>query len=143
MNNSDAAAETAKAIGTLVGGLIALAILIIPAIFYLLMLQKTLNRCSPESRAMQPGMVWLLFIPLFNMVWHFFVVINMDKSLTTEFQKRGIPDNPASAKTLGLVMCGLFCGGIIPCIGPLIWLGGLVCWIIYWVKIAGFSRKLA
>ncbi len=32
--------------------------------------------------------MWLLLIPLVNLVWHFFVVLNMAKSLGTEFQKR-------------------------------------------------------
>ena len=75
-----------KAIGMLVGVLVGLAIFLVPAIFYLLTLQKALNRCSPESRAMQPGMVWLLLIPLFNLVWQFFVVINIAKSLVPSFR---------------------------------------------------------
>ncbi len=58
----------------MVFGLIFIAILLVPFVFYCLSLQKALNRCSPECRAMNPGMVWLMFIPLFNLVWHFFVV---------------------------------------------------------------------
>ena len=123
--------------------LVVLAILLIPAIFYALTLQKALNRCSPENRAMAPGMVWLLFIPLFNLVWHFFVVLNLAKSLGAEFQKRGIAEEPQPGKTIGLVMCILACCGWIPILGILTGLGTLVCWIVYWVKIAGFSGKLA
>jgi hypothetical protein len=110
------------------------AILLVPTIFYLLTLQKALNRCSPENRAMQPGMVWLMLIPLFNVVWQFFVVLNLAKSLAAEFQKRGIAEDPNPGQTLGLVMCigNLICGPV-----------GLICWIIYWVKIAGYSAKIA
>ena len=79
--------------------------MLVPMIFYLLTLQKALNRCSPECRAMNPGMVWLMLIPLFNMVWHFFIVMNMAKSLGCEFQKRGIAEDPKPGQTLGLVMC--------------------------------------
>ena len=43
--------------------LIAFAIALIPLIFYLLTLQKALNSCAPENRAMQPAMVWLMLIP--------------------------------------------------------------------------------
>jgi magnesium-transporting ATPase (P-type) len=128
--------------GILFFALIALVILLIPAIFYILTLQKALNKCAPENRAMQPGMVWLLLVPLVNMVWGFFVVINMAKSLGAEFQKRGIAEEAEPGKKLGLIMCVLLCCGIIPLLGMLCSLGGLVCWIMYWLKIAGFSKKL-
>ena len=113
---------------------VVIAILFIPFIFYCLTLQKALNRCSPECRAMNPGMVWLLFVPFFNIVWQFFLVLNLAKSLAAEFQKRGITEDPNPGQTLGLVMCigNLVCGPV-----------GLVCWIIYWVKIAGYSSRIA
>jgi len=143
MNQNDAAANAAYQMGFVIGALVFLVLLLIPAILYALSLQKALNRCSPESRAMNPGLVWLLFIPLFNLVWHFLVVINVAKSLDAEFKKRGVAEEPMPGKTIGMVMCILACCGIIPLIGPLFSLGSLVCWIIYWVKIAGFSKKLA
>ncbi len=113
---------------------IVIAILLVPFIFYLLTLQKALNRCSPECRAMNPGMVWLMLVPLFHIVWQFFVVLNVAKSLGAEFRKRGIVEEPSPGQTLGIVMCigNLICGPV-----------GLICWIIYWVKIAGYSSKLA
>jgi hypothetical protein len=122
--------------------LIFFAILLIPKIFYILTLQKALNRCAPENRAMEPGLVWLLLIPCVSIVWHFFVVLNMAKSLGAEFQKRGITEEPEPGKVIGLIMCILPCFSIIPIIGGLFGLGYLVLWIIYWVKIAGFSSKL-
>ncbi|MCO5050967.1 MAG: hypothetical protein M9920_01520 [Verrucomicrobiae bacterium] len=134
--------DIGKLIGVAVGGMIGLIIFLIPLIFYLLTLQKTLNRCSPESRAMQPGLVWLLLIPLFGLVWHFFIVLNMTKTLETEFRKRGLHIEAAPGKTLGLVMCILACCSIIPLLGFLCSLGALVCWILYWVKIAGYSKQL-
>jgi hypothetical protein len=44
-------------IGILTIVLIVCAILLVPFIFYLLTLQKALNRCSPGCRAMNPGIV--------------------------------------------------------------------------------------
>jgi hypothetical protein len=137
------AQATAMKAGAAVGVLIGLAIFLIPFIFYLLTLQKALTRCSPENRAMNPGMVWLMFIPLFGLVWQFLIVINVAKSLGAEFQKRGMAEEPQPGKTLGMAMCILSCCGIIPFLGILCSLGALVCWIMYWVKIAGFSAKLA
>jgi hypothetical protein len=143
MSQSSSIVPGAGIAGIFVGMLIVIAILLLPLIFYLLTLQKALNRCSPENRAMAPGLVWLMLIPLFNVIWHFFVVINVAKSLGAEFQKRGITEEPKPGQTIGLVMCILAACGIIPFLGILCSLGALVCWIIYWVKIAGFSGKIA
>jgi hypothetical protein len=134
MQNTDHAQGLAAGAGLLTVFFIVCAIMLVPMIFYLVTLQKALNRCSPESRAMNPGLVWLMLIPLFNIVWQFFIVLNMAKSLGAEFQKRGIAEEPNPGQTLGMVMCigNLICGPV-----------GLICWIIYWVKIAGFSSKLA
>jgi len=91
----------------MVVALIVLAISLIPLVFYILTLQKALNKCAPENRAMQPGMLWLLLVPLVNIVWSFFVVLNMAKSLGAEFQKRGIAEEVEPGKKLGLIMCVL------------------------------------
>jgi len=126
--------EFTAGLGMLTIVLVVFVIMLVPLVFYCLTLQKTLNRCSPECRAMNPGMVWLMFIPLFNIVWQFIVVLNMAKSLAAEFQKRGMAEDPNPGQTLGLVMCigNLICGPV-----------GLICWILYWVKIAGYSSSIA
>ncbi len=149
--------DAAASIAALVIGLLILAAFITIFVFYLLTLQKALNHCSPENRAMQPGLVWLLLIPCFSPIWHFLVVFNLAKSLDTEFQKRALREPPQPGKHIGLAMCILavladVCSaiGIIPLLGLpfalggiVFGFGGLVCWIVYWVQIAGYSRKLA
>jgi hypothetical protein len=118
----------------LLGLMFITAILLVPMIFYMLTLQKALQRCSPECRAMSPGLVWLLLIPFFHIVWNFVVVINVAKSLGCEFRKRGIAEEPAPGQTMGIIMAvtALICGPV--------W---LVFWILYWVKISGYSERLA
>jgi hypothetical protein len=140
---SNELAHNAGIVALLVGMLVGFAIFLVPAIFYLLTLQKTLNRCAPENRAMAPGMVWLMLIPLVNIVWHFMVVINIAKSLGAEFQKRGIAEEADPGKKLGMIMCILAACSIIPLLGVLCSVGALICWIMYWLKIAGFSAKIA
>ena len=123
-------------------GLIFVLIGLVVMIFYILTLQKALNRCAPENRAMEPAMTWLMLIPCFSLVWHFFVVLKMAKTLGAEFQKRGIAEETEPGKTLGLIMCILGCCACIPLVNYLCGPAALVCWIVYWVKIAGFSSKL-
>ncbi len=128
----------------IVGGIgIVLCIAIVVGVFYCLTLQKALSRCSPQNRTLTPGLVWLYLIPLFNLVWHFFIVINIAKSLHAEFVSRNMVEEPNPGQGIGLAMCILNVSGIIPYVGFLTSLAGLVCWIIYWVKIAEFSNKIA
>ena len=143
METNPAAAHAVMGGVFIVIALIGIAIMLIPAIFYCLTLQKALTRVAPENRAMAPGMVWLLFIPLFNIVWNFMVVLNMAKSLGAEFKQRNIPSEPEPGKGLGLAMCILACCGIIPVVNWFSGIATLVCWIMYWVKISAFSSKLA
>ncbi len=119
------------------------ALLLIPVIFYLLTLQKTLTKCSPASRNMEPGMVWLCLIPIFSLIWNFFVVMALGKSLGNEFVRRGIPSpEPLPGQTLGLAMSICLCCSIIPVLGLLASLAALALWIAYWVKIANYSAML-
>ena len=116
---------------------------LIPAIFYLLTLQSALGKCPPPSRTMDPAMVWLLLIPIFSLIWGFFVVMALAKSLGNEFRRRGIPTpDPLPGQSLGMAMCICACCGIIPLLGVLASLVALVLWIMYWIKIAEFSRLL-
>ena len=119
------------------------ALFIVIAIFYILTLSRALEKCHPASRTIQPGTLWLLLIPLVNLIWHFFVVLGMAKSLGNEFRARGIINvDPQPGQSFGLAMC--ICGAcaIIPILGFLAALGHLVLWILYWSKMATYSRML-
>jgi len=63
-------------------------IAITPYVFYLLELQKTLSAVKPENRKMHPGLVWLLFIPIFSTYWYYKVVTRIADSLAAEFEER-------------------------------------------------------
>lgn len=112
-------------------------------IFYILTLQKAFGRCAPQNQAMAPGLAWLMLIPVFSLVWHFFVVLNLAKSLGQEFRARGMTEDPDPGKTIGLAMCICASCAVIPYIGILPGLAAFILWIIYWVKMAEYSRKLA
>jgi H+/Cl- antiporter ClcA len=123
--------------------LFVLGVLLIPAIFYLLTLQNALSKCAPTSRTMEPGMVWLLLIPLLNLIWNFIVVTSMARSLANEYARRGIPSSePLPGQSIGIAMSVCNCCCIIPVLGAFAGLAGLVLWIVYWIKIAEFSRTL-
>jgi hypothetical protein len=123
----------------IVGVLIGIGI----QVMYLLTLQNVLKQVSPENQKMPPGQVWLNLIPLFNLVWQFIIVNRIADSLQAEFAKRGIKvDEARPGYGVGLAYCICSVSGWVPLLGVLASLGGLVCWIIYWVKMSNYKKML-
>ena len=117
---------------------------LIPKIFYLLTLQSTLNNISPENRKMQPSNVWLLLIPLFSLIYHFYVIKYVAESIRAEADSMGRHlAEPMPAYHVGLAMCILNCLVVVPGVNILTSIAGLVCWIVYWVKIADYKNILS
>lgn len=122
---------------------IALGGILIPAIFYLMTLQSTLESVSKENRKMPSENVWLLLIPLFNLVWHFIVVKNLADSIKAEADSKGIMIAELKpAYNIGLAMCILSCLNFVPVLNFFTGIAAMVCWIIYWVKISNYKKIL-
>lgn len=135
--------DIAGGFGALLIILIAVGIGLLPKIFYLITLQNAMNTVRPEFRKMPPGQVWLELIPLFGLVWQFFNVINVSDSLKREFEARGIRTaEERPGYSVGITFCILFCCSVVPILGVLAAIAGLVCWIIFWVKIANYRAEL-
>lgn len=138
-------------IASIVGGLVGFAIWLTVMAFFCRSMSKALNQCAERNRLMQPGLVWLAMIPCVHFVWGFFVAIQVPGSLQQEFQDRGDDDRSDYGKTLGIVaMITHVVGwllGFIPlvggCVGGVLGITALVCFIMFWVKIAGYSGRLA
>ena len=140
-SNSDALAALLGG-GCLIFALVLMAIGLAIAIFYILTMQKALDLAGERHQKMKPGLVWLLLIPLFNLVWHFFVVKHVSDSIKSWAEENG--ENVQDAGyTIGLVACIAQCCGIIPLVNMLAGPVSLVCLIIWWVKVAGFNKLMA
>ena len=124
--------------------LIFFAAALLPMIFYLITLQRALNKCSPYNRTMPPGQVWLQIIPVFGWVWQFFVVGALSSSLEREYAARRMPIEAQPGRSLGIALGVLgICAVLpIPFLSIVLPIAYLVLWIMYWVKIAGYSRRL-
>jgi hypothetical protein len=125
--------------------LVDLAILLLlPMIFFSLTVQRAISRCAPQSRTMSPGKAWLMLIPLFNMGWSFILVGRVASSLANEFSLRKIAaPQVAPGKSIGLAWAILWVFSLIPLFYVFFGIAGLICWIVYWVKISNYSAKIA
>jgi hypothetical protein len=92
---------------------------------------------------MEPGQVWLVFIPVFGIVWSFMMIGFIADSLANEFRQRNITvSEERPGYNLGLTYLILRLCGIVPLLGILALLGALICWIMYWVKISEYIKLL-
>ena len=139
--------------------------IVIPGILFFLAQQRTLQVISPENREMSPGSVWLQFIPVFGLVWQFIVVTRIAHSISKEMvskmgesildhsqaEIKGTDESPTY--TIGIAYCILTTLGVIinyltrnttylALFGSLFVLAGMVCWIIYWVRLVNAKNKL-
>ena len=121
---------------------------------FLFTLMRCLSRVDERNRALSPGLVWLGIIPLFNHLWYLIMIPRVTNSLRNEWEARGwrppsgdFGHNAGMGYAIGsmIISCcsagsrdNLAMSGII----LLVQLGLLVVWIVYWVKLAGYSRQL-
>ena len=140
-----------------------LVVFLIVTILYLLTLQRALSRVSKRNRLMEPSQVFLCLIPIFNLYWSFKTVSAVSDSLQREFADLGADDGTDHAKKIGIIglAIGIACNfgsniGV-PAIQSIIGIGALAAtqsifgigtlaslalWIVYWVKIAGYGKRL-
>jgi len=132
-------------VALVIGLLIGIAIMV----FFLLNLQNAMKQVGEPRRLVPPANVWLLFIPLFSIVYQFILYPKISDSIKAEYEHRGMKPEGDFARTIGITMAVLGVVGLIryagaiQAIGTLAGLANFVLMIIYWVKIANYKNKLA
>ncbi len=92
-----------------------------------------------DRQRLAPGQVCLLVIPLFNLVWNFFVFPRIADSFRNHFERTGQPLPGDYGRGLGIAFSVLLPCVIIPCLGPLCGLAALVLLILLLVKFGGYK----
>ncbi|WMS86662.1 hypothetical protein [Pleionea litopenaei] len=121
---------------------VILAVFIAIFCLFLYSLHKVLANAGEENRGMQPGLVWLNLIPVFNWGWMIYTVIKVAEAINNKHKAHGITDPGNGAKTVGLIYSISVLCGLIPIIGIIAPFVALISWIIYWVKISGYNSSL-
>ena len=93
-------------------------------------------------RKSEPGLVWLLLIPIFNLVWNFFVFPWIADSYAAYFQSIGRTDVGDAGRGIGLAFAICAACAIVPCINLLAGPAALVLLIIFLVKIYGLKGQI-
>ena len=119
----------------IVAGLLTISVLA----FFLLSLSKLLKKCDKYA-TMSPSLVWLNLIPIFNFGWMIYTVIKISESIGKKFEAHGVQDPNKGAKVPGLVYSISFVTAPFVAFTAMV---GLIFWIMYWVKIINYNKRLS
>jgi ABC-type Fe3+ transport system permease subunit len=111
--------------------LFVLPLWIVPAILSFF----ALDRIPREDRKQDPALALLLLIPLFSLIWAFFVYPRISASLESYFSRKGDHSNGDCGRSLGIMTC-------IFSLIPFVHIVALVCMIIFFVKVFTLTGKI-
>lgn len=117
-------------------------IITLPLVFYLYAIHETIKLVQKKHRTLAPWQVWLGLIPFLNLIWQYLIVANLMDSLSAEFRFRKAKYPLKKMKQFGTAYCILIFFSIIPSIGFFLGLAGLVCFIIFWMKVVDVKKRL-
>jgi hypothetical protein len=100
------------------------------------------RRVPPQFRKMEPGLVWLLLIPCFNLVWNFFVFVRLSRSFKGYFNSVGNSAVGDCGEGMGLAYAVCEAAALIPCLGLAVWIAAIVLLILYLVKANELSNQI-
>jgi divalent metal cation (Fe/Co/Zn/Cd) transporter len=111
-------------------------------VFVCWLLYDALGAVPPTHRKQEPGLVWLLLIPCWHVIWGFFVYPKISRSFAEALQARGIQSEGDAGESLGLWVAILGVLNIVPLLNYVSWLAYLIVLILYLVKVRELKKKL-
>ncbi|ANM29574.1 hypothetical protein ABI59_08280 [Acidobacteria bacterium Mor1] len=115
--------------------LIGFGIALIPQIIINLLLTSLLNGIPEQYRRTSPLMIWLLLVPCVNLILGFFVYPKLPESFRAYFDAQGDQSHGDCGQTLGWAIPILFLTAMIPYLGCVTAIVGLVILIVYMIKL--------
>jgi len=136
---AEAAGIIALALGIL---LFTVVIMVAISIFICLLIYLPYKDVPAEHQKMAPGLVFLLLIPFFNIIWNFIVFMRIPESFQSYFAAQGRTDVGDCGRQIGLwyAICGV--AAIVPCVNYVAGPAALVLFIIFLVKIWGLKGQI-
>jgi len=137
-NEFEAAATGVAILFFIIFGIMMFLITLTVAILYLLNLQNLMKEIEIKNREVEPTNVWLMLIPLFNLVYDFILFPKISDSVKKELTDRKMEETGNYGRSLAIA---------IPILTILFWfpfagIANLVLFIIFWVKMAEYKNKL-
>lgn len=106
------------------------------------LLYSDFERVPRNFRKLEPGLVWLLLIPCFNLVWNFFVIPRLSESFKAYFDSIGDTSVGNCGRDLGFGYAIVTAASVIPFVGCLTGIVSLVLLILFLVKANELKNRI-
>jgi hypothetical protein len=125
---------------------------LIPAICFFVTQYQTVQLIQPQFRRLHPGQVWFQLIPIFGLIWQFFVITRLSDSIRNQlaapvedlvFTEETSTDNRPTFM-LGITYAILFCLATLPIsiLKAIIGAIAILCWVAYWIELNRYRKKI-
>ena len=147
-SDAGAVGAVAVAVGMLFIFFMVIIVSVAISIVICYLLWNAQKQVPARFRKVEPNHIWLLLIPLFNLVWNFFVIPKISDSYKAYFDSVGRTDVGTCNREIGLGYCiAAACSfvGVIPIIGILGSLAGLaalVLLILFLIKTYELKKQI-
>ena len=105
-------------------------------LLYILCIQRAFHAIDLECRPVAPGLAWLLLIPVFNIVWIFFLVVWMSRGLDRMWENQRLSKRTSGGFGVGLGFGISLALCAVPGVNLVAWIPALVFWILHWWQVA-------
>lgn len=113
------------------------------AVFMMYLVYNAMKGVPIAHRPMEPGMVFLMLIPLFNFFWVFKVFPPMMQAYKNALAEKGVAVAGDGGQGIAMAYCICVCLSIIPYINLFAGLASLVLFIMTMVKAYELKRLVA
>lgn len=133
--------------GAVVAGFLAFLCVILTVVFVVnvivcFLMYKPLSKLPESYRPFSPGLVFLMLIPIANFIMPFLISISFTNGFKNYFGSVGDQSNGDCGKTIGLVWAIASVCSVIPIVNYLAGPVGLICMIIFIVKLWSMGNKV-
>ncbi|MEY5050644.1 MAG: hypothetical protein RLZZ619_574 [Pseudomonadota bacterium] len=116
---------------------------LITFIFYIRAISRTLAAISEPYRTQSPGMAWLLLIPIFNVIWFFFLLRAIKDGFAQMYRDGLTPKEIDSGYNYGIGMGCCWAASFIPQFIFIALIPMFVFSILHWNKLNSARRAIS
>ena len=112
------------------------------ALFVCWLLYGAFERIPARFRRLDPGLVWLLVVPCFGLIWNFVVFPSLARSFKAYFDSAGDSTVGDCGEQVGLFFAVAAVCMLVPCLDHIAFVAAMVLLVVYLVKVQELKRKI-